>query len=58
MGLEDGSRRSGHGAHRELVRLRRSGLIQWNKQARHWTIAETHQEGIRAALEGRIFGVS
>ena len=58
MQLEEKSQRSKHGARRELVRLHRNGLIQFNKLARHWTIAENHREGIRAALESRTFAAN
>lgn len=56
MGLEEKTRRSGHGAHRELVRLHRAGIVWWNKQAQHWDIVEKHRDGVRAALESRAFG--
>lgn len=56
MALEEKSRRSGHGAHRELVRLHRNGLIHWNKLAQHWIIQENHRQGIHLALEAKTFG--
>jgi hypothetical protein len=55
MQLEEKTRRSGHGAHRELVRLHRAGIVWWNKQAQHWDLVEKHRDGIRAALENRAF---
>lgn len=55
MGMEEKSRRSGHGAHRELMRIHRAGLIHYNKQAQHWTITDNHRAGIRAALESKTF---
>ena len=55
MGLEEKTRRSGHGAQRELVRLHRAGVISWNKQAQHWDLAEKHRAGVRDALEERAF---
>lgn len=55
MQLEEKTRSSGHGAHRELVRLHRSGVIRWNKLAQHWEIVEDHREGIRAALQAQSF---
>lgn len=57
MGLEEKSRRSGHGAHRELVRLRRNGIIRWNMQKMHWTLADDHRQGILDVLDGNAFGV-
>lgn len=56
MALEDKTRRSGHGGHRELVRLARAGVVKWNKQAQHWELLESHREGIAAVLDGRAFG--
>lgn len=56
MQLEEKTRRSGHGAHRELVRLHRGGLVRWNKQAQHWEIVEEHRQGIADALAGKAFG--
>ena len=55
MALEEKSRRSGHGAHRELVRLHRGGIIRWNKLAQHWALVDEHRQGISAALEQRTF---
>lgn len=55
MALEEKSRRSGHGARRELLRLHRNGVIQWNKQSQSWNMVETHREGARAALESKAF---
>lgn len=57
MGLEEKTRRSGHGAHRELVRLHRGGIVWWDKQAQHWEIVEKHRDGVRAALDSRAFGL-
>jgi hypothetical protein len=56
MGLEEKSRRSGHGAHRELVRLHRSGIIRWNPQRMHWAIVEEHRHGLADVIQGRAFG--
>ena len=55
MGLEEKTRRSGYGAHRELVRLRRAGLIQWNMQLMHWSIVEEHRERLQQVIAGRGF---
>jgi hypothetical protein len=55
MQLEEKTKRSGHGAHRELVRLHRAGIVWWNKQGQTWNIVEKHREGVRAALENRAF---
>lgn len=57
MALEEKSRRSGHGAHRELVRLRRNGLVRWNQKGQTWNVVDSHRDGIRAALENRAFGL-
>jgi|SRR5215475_1877755 len=56
MGLEEKTRRSGHGAHRELIRLRRRGLIQWNQQKFHWRLREEHRQGLSQLIEGTAFG--
>jgi hypothetical protein len=58
MILEEKTRRSGHGAHRELVRLRRNSIIEWSKYHQHWALAEAHREGLRAILENRAFGAN
>lgn len=55
MRLEDKTRRSGHGSHHELIRLKRNGLVMWNKQALHWQIEPAHRQGITDALAGRVF---
>jgi hypothetical protein len=55
MGLEEKTRRSGHGAYRELVRLRRQGVISFDRAKMHWTILDRHREGIRELLDGRAF---
>lgn len=56
MGLEEKTRRSGHGAHQELVRLHRSGVIKWNAQKMHWALVEEHRQGLTELLGGRAFG--
>lgn len=58
MALEEKSRRSGHGAHREIVRLHRAGVIEWNKHAMHWTLKAEHREGVRQMLARCAFGVT
>jgi hypothetical protein len=55
MGLEDKTRRSGHGAHRELVRLHRNGIIHWNLSRQSWEIVSEHRERIERALTGKVF---
>ena len=55
MALEEKTRRSGHGAHRELVRLHRNGVIYWDKFAQRWRIVEDHLRGVRDVLEGKAF---
>jgi len=56
MALEEKSRRSGHGAYQELIRLRRAGIVKRNQRQMHWTVTEGYREGIREILEGRAFG--
>lgn len=53
MGLEEKTRRSGHGAHRELVRLHRRGIIHWNPRQMHWLLVDTHRERLGDLLAGR-----
>lgn len=56
MCLEDKTRRSGHGAHRELVRLRRKGAVHWEGGGKmHWKLKDEHRDAIVAILEGRAF---
>jgi len=56
MALEEWSKRTQHGAHRELVRLRRNGLIQWSPEKMHWRLVDEQSEGIRDVIEGYAFG--
>ena len=56
MQLEEKTRRSGHGAHRELVRLHRHKIIRWNKLAQNWNLVDEHRAGVSAALAGLAFG--
>lgn len=55
MCLEDKTRRSGHGAHSELVRLRRKGAIRFEGKKMHWKLTDEHRDAIVAILEGRAF---
>lgn len=56
MQLFEETRRTNHGAHRELVRLRRGGLILWNPQKMHWRMLDDHREGILDIIDGYPFG--
>lgn len=58
MALEEKSRRSGHGAHRELMRLRRANLIHWNIQKMHWAIVAEHRRALAELLDGQAFGAA
>lgn len=55
MGLEDKTRRSGHGARHELRRLHRSGVITWNFQKKCWVVVDKHVAGVTQLLNGKIF---
>jgi len=57
MALEEKSRRSGHGAKRELGRLRQQAVIEWSPQKMHWRIAEMHRQAVERILNGGAFGV-
>lgn len=57
MGLEEKTKRSGHGAHRELVRLHRHKIIWWNRFQQNWNLKDEHREGVRTALDGGAFSV-
>lgn len=56
MALEDDLRRTGHGGHRELMRLARAGVVKWNKLKQHWELVDEHRQGIEDLLAGRAFG--
>ena len=55
MGLEEKTRRSGHGAHLELVRLHRAHIIGYNNSSQAWYLAPAHKQGVRLALDGGAF---
>jgi len=56
MCLEEKTKRSGHGAHRELVRLRRGGIVRWNMTNMSWSLADAHRDAVISLVEGRGFG--
>ena len=56
MTLEEWTRRSGQGAHRELVRLRRNGLIEWSAKKMHWRLLDEHHQGVVDLIDGYPFG--
>jgi hypothetical protein len=55
MQLEEKTKRSGHGAHRELVRLHRQKIIHWNRLTQRWSLEDEHRNSVLAALDGRCF---
>jgi len=58
MGLREETRRSGHGARQELIRLRRNGVIEWHPQKMHWALKDDHRQGILDVLNGHAFGAA
>jgi len=56
MGLEEATRRSGHGARLELRRLHHNGVIRWDSQKKHWAMADEHRQGVVDVLAGHAFG--
>lgn len=58
MALGEERRRSGHGAHGELVRLHRSGIIFWHRKIMRWAIVEEHRQGLTDVINGRAFAAT
>jgi hypothetical protein len=58
IALEDDLRRTGHGSHRELIRLARNGVVKWNRLKMHWLLVDEHRQGVADLLDGQVFGAA
>jgi hypothetical protein len=58
MRLDEERYRSGHGAHRELNRLHRRGLITWDRERMHWIIRKEHRQALDDIIHRRAFGAA
>jgi hypothetical protein len=56
MGLEQKAVRTRQGAHFELTRLRRKGLVRWSPRKLDWSLVEEHRRGMEEVISGRAFG--
>jgi hypothetical protein len=57
MGMREEQRRTGHGAQREISRIREKGLVVWHWKTCTWGLDERYRPAVENLLAGYAFGL-